>query len=286
LPVCQKMIMFSRCVILLVLALLALPAQAAEAERPFKLGLWPYHSAHHLLTYYEGLREHLESRLKQPVQMETAPSMEVFVERMSRGEYDFTIGAPHVSRLMQADYGWQPVARYLPDNTVYLVTRKQGGVKSLRALKGKSIATPNRVMLLTLATEKYLRTQGLAEGVIEWHETGGLASSVFAVTSGQVDAAVTTLSSLALTPQAEADQLRILESTGKIPQLFVMAAPHVSRASVITAAAACQSYQRDEHRILGRLTDADLRKLDDYAAQARNLLAGHLASGTVATRRE
>jgi phosphonate transport system substrate-binding protein len=256
--------------------ILVQPVHAANSS--LKLGLWPYHSAHYLLNYYEGLRAQLESRLRLPVQLETAPSVEVFVERMTRGEYDLAIVAPHVARLAQTDYGWQPVARYLPDNQVYVVTRKQGGLKSVRDLKGKSIATPDRSMLLSMQAEKSLRLQGVTESDVQWQETGGLASSVFAVTSGQAEAAVCTQSSLALTPQADLDQLKVLVNAGSIPQLFVMAAPQVSRYRVKAAIAACLSYMPDEKTRLGLLAGTELRRLDGYATHLRETYAGRLAA--------
>lgn len=262
-----------------------LPVRAEEPPHPLKLGLWPYHSAHHLLNYYEGLRAHLESHLRQPVQLETAPSVALFVTRMTHGEYDLAVVAPHVSRLAQTDYGWRPVARYLPDNTVYIVARKKDGLNSIRQLKAKSIATPDRSMLLTLAAEKSLAAQGVPESDISWLETGGLASSVYAVSSGQAEAAVTTLSSLALTPQAEMDQLKILDNAGKIPQLFVMASPKLSRYRVNTAMLACLRYRRDESSRMGALSLDELRKLDRYAERTRLLLAGHLAPKPAQSKR-
>lgn len=261
-----------------------MPSWAKDNAHPLRLGVWPYHSTQYLLTYYDGLRAHLESRLRQPIQLETAPSVDVFVERTSRAEYDIAIMGPHVARLAQADYGWQPVARYLPDNAVYLVTRKQGGLKSVKELKGKSIATPDRSMLLSMQAEKFLQSQGVAERDVQWLETGGLASSVFAVISGQTEAAVCTEASLAMTPQADLDQLSVLDNAGSIPQLFVMAAPHVSRYRVNAATAACLSYRANQQTPLGVLTEAELRKLDAYSGRLREIYAGRLAAKPALSR--
>jgi phosphonate transport system substrate-binding protein len=250
---------------------LLLSAHPAQAAAPLKLGVWPYLTAQQALTYYEGLRLQLEKSLRQPVQIETAPSIDVFVERMRRAEYDIAVSAPHLARVMQADYGWQPVARYSPDNTVYLVTRKKNGITSLAALKGKTISTPNRSMLVNMVAEDSLQAQGISGPDVEWDETGGMASSVFAVTAGQADAAITTLASLAMTPQAEMNQLKILADFGKVPHLFVMAAPQVSRQQLEAAKAACLRYQHNGKPQLGSLNKADLVRLDGYAARVRVL---------------
>lgn len=232
---------------------------AAQAPRPIKLGLWPYHSAHFLLGYYEGLRAQLESRIRQPVQLETAPSVAEFVGCMSRGEYDLAIMGPHIARLAQTDYGWKPVARYQLDNTVYIV------------------AIADRSMLMTLVADEKVEAKGLKEGDVEWQETGGLASSVYAVISGQADAAVTTLASLSLTPQRDADKLKILANAGKILQLFMMAAPDISNYGVEVATAACLSYRREGEVPLAKLNLSQLRALDSCADQACSLYKAHLS---------
>lgn len=98
-------------------------------------------------------------------------------------------------------------------------------------------------MLLSMQAEKSMRLQGPAESDVQWQETGGLDSCVFAVIAGQTEAAVATQSGLALVRQADLDQLRVLDNAGSIPQLFVMAAPQVSRYRVKAATAACLSYR-------------------------------------------
>lgn len=105
-----------------------------------------------------------------------------------------------------------------------------------------------------------------------------LASSIYAVISGQADAAVTTLASLSLTPQRDADKLKVLANTGKIPQLFMMAAPDILNYRVEAATATCLSCRREGEVPLAKLKPSRLRALDSCADQTHSLFKAHLSS--------
>lgn len=277
-----------RVVVMLFVSLLAIPVPslAETTQHTIRVGLWPYHSARYLLSYYEGLRSQLEHNLKRPVRLEVAPSVMVFAERMSRGDYDFAVMAPHMGRLAQQDYGWQPVARYLPDSPLYILTHRNSGLRSLAQLKGKTIAIPERQMLISLQAMKAIREGGVPDSSVKWRETGGVASSVFDVISGQSDAVVASLASLAVVPQDELDQLKVLQDIGTVPQMVIMAAPHVSSLDVGTAMKACVLYRPNGKQVIGHLNARDLAGLDGYAEWVRNQLQGHLAPISNAKQRK
>lgn len=261
------------------LALLALAGTPADAvktgHRPaVRVGLFPFHSPQQLVPYYEPLRRHFEKTLQVAVQLETAPTVEDYAARAIRGDYDVAVIPAHFGRLLQIDYQWQPLARYTPDNRVYLITRKQDAIRAPSDLKGKVIATHSRDLLMSLAAQRWLRERGLADDDIEWLETGGLASSVYAVVTGQAVAAVATLSSLSLTRQAELDQLNILAEIGTIPQLYLMANPRMPDTRRAGLRAACDSFRKDGNPVLARVTGKELKSLDAYAAELRMRLPG------------
>jgi ABC-type phosphate/phosphonate transport system substrate-binding protein len=260
------------CFLLALLTMASTPSDAAT--RPIRIGLFPFHSPQHLVTYYDSLRRHFEKALQLPVQLETAPSVEDYTSRAIRGDYDVALIPAHLGRQLQVDYRWQPLARYMPDNTVYLITRKQDAIKEPSGLKGKVIATHDRSLLMSLAAQRWLRERGVMESDIDWLETGGLASSVYAVVTGQAVAAVATLSSLSLTRQAELDQLDILVEVGNIPQLYLMANPRMPNHRKAGLRAACDSYRKDGNPVLARVTEKELKSLDAYTAEIRMRLPG------------
>lgn len=264
------------CFLLALLTMAGAPSDAAT--RPIRIGLFPFHSPQHLVTYYDSLRGHFEKTLRLPVQLETAPSVEDYTSRAIRGDYDVALIPAHLGRLLQVDYRWRPLARYMPDNTVYLITRKQDAFREPADLKGKTIATQDRNLLMSFAARRWLKERGVMESDIDWLETGGLASSVYAVITGQAAAAVATLSSLSLTSQAELDQLNILVEVGNIPQLYLMANPRMPDLRKTGLRAACDSYRKDGKPVLGRVTEKELKSLDAYASELRMRLRGQ--SGT------
>ena len=260
------------CFFLALLTVVSLPSDAAP--RPIRIGLFPFHSPQHLVTYYDSLRRHFEKALQLPVQLETAPSVEDYTSRAIRGDYDVALIPAHLGRLLQVDYQWRPLARYMPDNTVYLITRKQDAIREPSELKGKVIATHDRNLLMSLAAQRWLKERGVMEGDIDWLETGGLASSVYAVITGQAVAAVATLSSLSLTRQAELDQLDILVEVGNIPQLYLMANPRMPDHRKAGLQTACDSYRKEGSPVLARVTEKELKSLDAYTAELRMKLPG------------
>ena len=248
--------------------------QALAATPPIRVGLFPFHSPQHLIAQKEPFRRHLEKSLRRAVHLETAPGLEIFMQRLSRGEYDIALLPAHFGRIAQQDYHWRLVAKYVPDMTVYIVTRKQGGVRSVAELKGAMIATHDRALLLSMVADRWLKKNGLAENAVEWMETGGLANSVYAVVAGQADAAIASSSSLGLTPQAELDQLRVLAEAGAVPQPFVLANPHMNREALARLQSACDSFVEDGHKAFTAVAPGDLRILDRYTAEAREQVWG------------
>lgn len=268
---------FFATIMLVLLALASIPSEAAD--RPaIRIGLFPFHSPQHLVAYYDSLRRHLEKNLRVTVQLETAPSVENYTARAIRGDYDVALIPAHLGRLLQLDYRWQPLARYVPDNIVYLVTNKRSQVKSPSDLNGKIIATQDRNLLMSMAAMRWLRERGVTDDEVDWLETGGLASSVYAVITGQADVSVATLSSLSLTPQAELDQLEILWEIGNIPQLYLMTHPRMNSQQRARLQVACRTYRIQGAAVLSPVLERELKNLDGYAAEVRMRLPKQMHS--------
>lgn len=248
--------------------LAAFPA-VAWAE-PVRFGLWPYHSPTYLARYYEDLARHFKAGLGREVIMETAPSVQVFIQRLVGGRYDIVILGPHFARLAQIEHGWQPVAGYIGSNPVYLVSRKQGDIRKAVDLKGKTVATHDRALLLSLTAKKWLKSQGLADGDYRWLEIGGLANSVHSLVAGEADAAVTTLASLSMSPQAELDQLHIVGEAGSNPQLYIFASPSLKKSELQSLRKASKEFMQNGSYVLADISNRELRSMDGFAMEIRH----------------
>jgi phosphonate transport system substrate-binding protein len=247
-----------------------------------RIGLFPFYSPQQLIAQKEPFRRHLALAIEGKVHMETAPSLDMFMNRVAKGEYDLVLLPSHLGRLIQQDFRWRPLCKYIPDMTVYLVTRKHGGIRSADSLKGKVIATHDRALLLSLVAAEWLRRQGIPEHDMSWLETGGLVNSVYSVITGEADAAVASSSTLALLPQAELDQLRVLGEAGTAPQPYIVASPVMKPALISLVRDAYRSYSEDGTPVFAEIPSTELKSLDRYAAEARRRLGGH--SGRTAER--
>lgn len=251
---------------------LAWLAPAANAARELVFGVMPYQGARTLLAYYQPLARHLEAGLGQPVRVVTAPDFKTFSQRLLAGEYDLVLAPAHVVRLAQKTLGWQPLACNQPDNDVLIVTRRDAPRNTLAALKGKTVATADRAMLFWLAAERRLAGAGLIAGrdyrVIE---TGGQASAVYAVVSGQADAAVITLAGAAMSPPQDLAQVRVLADVGAIPHLVYAARPGFSAA---TLRERLVRYSAPDFPRIAPASEKRLATLDVYLDATRAAIGG------------
>lgn len=212
------------------LPLCALPRspRGAPATRDpaLRFGVLPYQTATFLLRYYEPLREHMEAELGQTVRLETSPSVATFLRDMIAMRFDLVLTAAHYARVAQLDLGWTPVAQYLQDNEVLIMTPLAAGIDQAAQLRGKRLAVPNLSMLQTLATERWLAGRGLNAGRdIELLDAHGHGAALTALLSGKAEAAVTTLAGLGAFKQSDLDRLAVLASIGTIPHLVIAVRP-------------------------------------------------------------
>lgn len=254
----------------LFLALLAAgTAPLAVAGPLLRIGLFPFNSTQQLIEQKEPLRRQLAQAMRGEVHLETAPSPEIFMARVAKGEYDLVLLPSNLGRLIQQDYRWLPLCKYIPDMTVYLVTRKHGGVKNAASLRSGVLATHDRALLLSLVAEEWLRKRGIAGRDINWLETGGLVNSVYSVITGEADAAVASSSTLALLRQVDLDALRVLGEAGTVPQPYVVASPAMSPALRSRTRGVCRNYHENGNPVFADIPAAELKHLDIYAAEAR-----------------
>jgi phosphonate transport system substrate-binding protein len=201
-------------------------APATAAGREVVLGVMPYQTPRTLIAAYQPLAHHLEAGLGRPVRLVTAPDVKTFGQRILAGDYDLVLAPAHLVRLAQTTRGWQPLACNRPDNTVLIVARRDSPLRAIADLKGRIVATADRGMLFSLAGERYLAAAKLIAGRdYQIIETGGQASSVYAVVSGQADAAILTLAGAAMSPSQDLSQVRVLADAGTIPHLVYAARP-------------------------------------------------------------
>lgn len=267
--------------ILLTLTAFILPATAAE--KPLILGAFPYLSGYSVVNKFTPLRDYLAAELKRPVQVYTAPDFNTFIERTRRGDYDIALTAPHLARLAILDDGYVPLATYKATLQALIVVKKDASYTTLADLRGKSIAIPDKLAIVTLLGTQLLRKENLRPGQdYTLVATQSHSSAALSVQYGQQDAAIVGTNPFnQLTPEIQTG-LRILATSSPNPTQYYIAhkrlgGRQIARIqSLLVTFAETPSGQKfiEENRFLGiKLSSGDeLKQLDDSVNEIKRLL--------------
>ncbi len=265
---------------LLAAGLLAISAQAATV---FTLGILPNHSARTLATSYEPLRAYLAWHLKQPVRIESAADFTRFQERTRRGDFDLTLTAGHLARLVQKDAGFQPLAQFTPDHTALLMGFIDHPINAISQLRGRQVAVVDRLAATVMATLNHLAAQGLQAGrdfrVVE-HRSH--ASAAYSLNSGLSAALITTHQGMQHMPIELRNRLLELQRVTDVPALVFLARPDLpkARAAALTRllldfqheTAGTAFLQQTGYRSLVEADEARMKRVDGYLKATRSAL--------------
>ena len=217
---------------------LSLPcALAVESTDPLEIAILPYLSTRAVLKTYAPMQKYLERHLRRPVLLVTAPDMQTFVKRTQQGKYAYLITAPHFARYAQLEAGYLPFLRV--DRTLYgtLVVSQRSEIHSISDLRGKVVATPDKLAIISMLGAELLRQHGLQPGKdVEMRATTSHNSAVLSVQRGEVAAAVTSVTALKQMPTNLRDSVRELAKTEQVPHLMYMANRRIPMEEVDTLA--------------------------------------------------
>lgn len=280
-------------VILLVLApVFLLPTQSMAAEKPLILGVFPYLSGYSVVSKFTPLKDYLSAELKRPVQVYTAPDFRTFIERTQRGDYDIALTAPHLARLAILEANYVPLATYKATLQTLIVVKKDSPSTRLADLRGKSIAIPDKLAIVTL-----LGTQLLHEATLRENQDYALVvtqshgSAALSVQHGQHDAAIIGSNPFnQLAPEVQAG-LRILAHSASIPTQYYIAHKRLGSRQItrlqsllVTFAENTPSGQKfiEENHFLGIKPSSgdELKQMGDAVNEVKSMLEKHGQTNT------
>jgi phosphonate transport system substrate-binding protein len=243
---------------------------------PLEVGVFPYLSTRALLGAYHPLQQYLEDNLQRPVMIVTAPDMRTFVERTQAGAYPFVVTAPHFARLAQQEAGYRPQLRAKRDLVGVLLVSDRGDIRSVPDLRGKTLATPDALAIITQLGLGLLKAHGLVpDKDVKIEEMPSHSSAVLAVKHGAVAAAVVSMTAFMQMASDQKAGVRVLAQTMHVPHVMLLARPDLPRRDVDRFVKLVRQFveQTPEGKRfidgLGYLglrspTEAELRSLDVY----------------------
>jgi len=260
-------------------------AARAAADRPLQIGVLPYLPTRSLIAEHQPLRDFLQQGLGREVEVYTAPDFRTFFENTRHGRYDVVITAAHFARVAQIDQGYVPMVRYSGGARGLLVVARDSPIRRLDQLRGKIIAGPDRLALVSLVMVRWLHEHGLEEKRDYTLTTAvSFNTAILTVQRGEAAAAVTAPAAMQQMPAELRDSVRILGDTGDYTNLVYLANPRVGRREVAKIKALILRFGADTQAGRAFLsttgfgsivpaTAADMKRLDSYVPETRRLVS-------------
>lgn len=259
-------------------------AWAAQTTAPLEIAILPYLSTRAVLSTYAPMQQYLERRLQRPVLLITAPDMQTFIKRTQQGMYGYLITAPHFARYAQLEAGYRPFLRVERKLYGTLVVSKNSDIHSIDDLRGKVVATPDKLAIISMLGIELLRNHGLHPGKdVEVRATTSHNSAVLSVQRGWAAAAVTSATALKQMPDELRNSVRELATTARVPHLMYLARGDIPAAEVDRFAAILQEFVENSpegktfiantgYGGLRKPTTEELKRLDPYVQDLKNFL--------------
>lgn len=265
------------------LVLLTLWVGPAAAE-PLQFGLLPSRSTATLMRDYAPLKSYLERALGREIMMGTAPDFHEYARRTLAGEYDLLHTAPHFARHAQQEKGLVPLVRTQDNVSGLLLVSVHAPYHRIAELRGKTVAMPDELAVVTLLGEQLLRGAGLQPGEdVTLNYSPSHTSAALAVVHGQADAAVVFPPIYRALPEADRRMLRVLAESRKVPGTVYLAHPRLGGKIIAQLRRALLDFHRHEEgqrfflalKLSGfsAVTEPEMEAVDPYVAMLKRRLA-------------
>ena len=259
--------------------------ESASAIGSLQIGILPYLPARSLIVEHQPLRDYLQQGLGREVELFTAPDFRAFFENTRQGNYDVVITAAHFARVAQIDQGYVPMVRYSGGARGLLVVARDSPIRHLDQLRGKTIAGPDRLALVSLVMTQWLHEHGLKERR-DYTLVASVSfnTAILTVQHGEAAAAVTAPAAMRQMPAELRDSVRILGDTGEYTNLVYLANPRLGKHEIAKIKELILRFGADTQP--GRTflsttgfgsiipaTAADMKALDFYVPETRRLVS-------------
>lgn len=210
--------------LLLALALWIAVMPGAAAPKHYRFGVLPLQSPVKLAEMFLPLTEHLSETTGTTTQFVTAPSFDVYMERVAERRYHLI----YLNPLLYAkarESGYRAIAKVAEEPfTGILVVRRDGPIQSLDSvarLEGLRLGFPDpNAFAATVMTRQYLEDRGIpVEKTFKIEYFGSQDSAIMALHSGLVDMIGTWRPSLRSMSADIRARLKIIAETPPQPQM-------------------------------------------------------------------
>ena len=210
----------------------ALPGCAAQSSE-VEFGVYPFLSPSELAVQFSPLKDYITKSLGRPTTLVSAPDFTSFIERTQKGEYDIIFTAPHMGRLAEKRDGYRRVVQTGYQIEIVVLGRRQGNVRSIEDLRGRSIAIGSRTSMTYQIIDQALRVKGLVlEKDVRVVETQSFSNVLHALMRKEADAGGTgTLLWDAASDEYKKELVEVFKAP-PTPGFLILAHPRIGRANI------------------------------------------------------
>ena len=197
---------------------------AAAADKSYEFGVFPYLPVTKIHDLYGPMATDLEAKLGRPVQLSSRARYDTFGEELRKQVYDIAFIQPFDYVDAHDRHGYLPLARRPGQLVALIVVRDDSPLKSLRDLRGKTVANPPVDAAVSHLTSMALWGVGIHPDTGVRRDYGrNHLTCVHSVLIGAADACGVAEAALRRMEKQTTTRLRILHQTVGIPQpLFVV----------------------------------------------------------------
>lgn len=260
------------------------PVPAAASAETLTIGLIPNIPAPAVLAQYEHLKRYLERLHGHTVRLVVPPSFKAFFDATMAGEYDVSVGPPHMQRVAQLDKGLVPLGIFEPRIGALFITPGERGVAHAREVTGLAVGFANPQSLVAMYGQQWLRSFNLEPG--RDYEIKGSRSDMGVgrmLLTGDVAAAIMSNGEYRALPAEESARLKIVEVFARIPNFIWLANPKLDRARIDKLRTQLRGFLADKEdgAAFARATglsgiveadEATLRELDTFNPATRRAM--------------
>ncbi len=210
----------------LILLLTAATSQAAlpeasskqKSNKPLSLGFYPYYSTEMLRYRLMPLAWFAQEMAGRPVKLKAATSFESFLEQAVEQSYDLALAPAHFAALLTRDHHYLPALIIDVNFSAIIISQAKSTIKNPEDLKGKTLAVPSPLALVTRITLQGLQEKGInTEKNLTIVKKSTHDRALHAVLNGQTDAAIISTTIIDALPTSTVEKLHVVDFHGNLP---------------------------------------------------------------------
>lgn len=210
----------------LCLSLLSTTCLAKE----YLMGVFPHLPTSELEKVFSPMAADLGKAINKPIMFRSSSTYVKFMEKLDQEIFDIAFVQPFDYIRVADKFGYRPLATRKQKLSALVVTKLQSPMKSVKDLKGKTIALPPKVAAVSQLLNGYFRRNGLIPGkdiTLSYHRSH--LSCMRQILIGEADACGTAAPALRFFEHKIKMTLKTITKSNAIPHTLFIIHPRIQK---------------------------------------------------------